>query len=247
MPPGLGIVNVGEMLALPGFVSEKPKNVNRLSFSAQELFRNVASMLDELVVCAIEKRTAAEFIATFDEVFPKYFDGALGLSLLARTAVPSHVLEVLGIEFFCEMEADFRDQGLTAFGATVRDQAIFATWTLRKIGDICKRIDQAHLASSLEKHDMDLFSQFVFHAMRTRFHLDCLSRSMRLRMPIYPDVLGKIMDGLRSAVNAYAWARRALDLRAPVAELEIAPVEWDDEDRQLLREATDDDVLPEPA
>src|ERR1700674_1329499 len=115
MPPGLGIMNVGEMLALPGLVSEKAKSVNRLPGSAQELFRNVATMLDEVVLYAIEQRTGAEFRAAFVEVFPKYFEGALGLSFLARTIVPKHVLETMSSEFFSEMEAAFREHGLTAF------------------------------------------------------------------------------------------------------------------------------------
>lgn len=244
MPQGLGAINVGEMLALPG-IGSKTKREERLSGSAQEIFRSVALALDEMVVCAIEKRTATEFSAIREAVFPKYFDAVLGLSYLARTMAPRHVLELLANEAFSEMEADFRDQGLVAFGAAVRDQAIFTAWTLRKIGDICQRVDDAPLASSLEKHDQDLFNQFVFHSIWTRFHLDCLAKSMLLKKPIYPDVLGIVIDGLRSAVNAYAWARRALDLRLPAEEAKVEPVEWDEEEQQLLREATYD-MLAEP-
>lgn len=246
MPRGLGIMNVGEMLALPGLVSEKAKSVNRLPGSAQELFRNVAALLDEMVLYAIEQRTSNEFEAAVAEVFPKYFEGALGLSFLARTIVPKHVLETMSSEFFSEIESDFREQGLNAFGAAVRDQAIFTAWTLRKISDICQRIDEAPLPTKLQKSDDDLFQNFAFHAMRTRFHLDCLFKSMHLNKPIYPDVLGLVIDGLRSAVNAYAWARSALDLRIPVVEPGATPVEWDEEEQQLLREATHD-FIQEPA
>jgi hypothetical protein len=245
MPQGLGIMNVGEMLALPGLASKKTKTTDRISISAQELFKNVAAMLDELVVCAIDRRTAAEFVATRDQVFQKYFEGALGLSFLARTMLPKHVLEVLGNESFSEMEAEFRDQGLSAFGAAVRDQAIFTAWTLRKISSICQRIEAAPLASILEKHDQELLNNFAVHSMRTRFSLDCLAKSMHLQKPIYPDVLEVVIDGLRSAVNAYAWARSALDLRVPSIEPEIGPVEWDDEDQQLLDEATCDMAEPQ--
>jgi hypothetical protein len=128
----------------------------------------------------------------------------------------------------------------------VRDQAIFTAWTLRKISDICQRIDGAPLASNLNEADSALHQRFAYHAMRTRFHLDCLFKSMHFQKPIYPDVLEVISSGLRSAVNAYAWARRALDLRVPALETQAAPIEWDDEERQLLREASDD-TLTEPA
>jgi hypothetical protein len=246
MPHGLGIMNVGEMLALPGLVTEKATSVKRLPGPAQELFRNVAMMLDEVVLYAIEQRTAPEFQSAVLEVFPKYFEGALGLSFLARSIVPKHVLETMSGEFFSEIESDFREQGLNAFGAAVRDQAIFTAWTLRKISDICQRIDETPLPASLEKSDRNSFQNFAIHAMRTRFHLDCLFKSMHFNKPIYPDVLGLVIDGLRSAVDAYAWARGALDLRIPVVEPAAAAVELDEEERQLLREATHD-YLAEPA
>jgi hypothetical protein len=47
-----------------------------------------------------------------------------------------------------------------------------------------------------------------------------------------------MIDGLRAAVNAYAWARRGLALRVREAEPDIAPVEWDSEDEDLLAEST---------
>lgn len=53
-----------------------------------------------------------------------------------------------------------------------------------------------------------------------------------------------MMDGLRSVVNAYGLARRLLDLIVPLPAPDVAPVEWDDEDRELLAEATSD-MLPE--
>jgi hypothetical protein len=246
MPRGMGAINVGEMLAVPGFASEKSKATKSLPKGVNALISNVLATLHQIVVYAIERRTAAEFLAARDEMFPQYFDAALGLSYLVRVIVPKHILEVLSSESFSEMEAEFRESGLAAFGTEVRDQAIFTAWTLRKISDICQQIDKAPLSTALRREDSDIFDQFVFYAMRTRFSLDCLSKSMSCQKPIYPEVLPIILDGLRSAVNSYACARRALDLRVPQLEPQIAAVEWDDEDAQLLREATFD-VLGEPA
>lgn len=246
MPRGLGVVNVGEMLALPGFVSEKTKTTKRLPGNAEELIGNVLATMSGLVVYAIEQRTGKEFLAARERVFPQYFDAALGLSYLVRVVVPKHVLEVLGSESFSEMEAEFREHGVTAFGVEIRDQAIFTAWTLRKISDTCQRVDDAPLSEGLKKSDSEIFGQFAYHAMVTRFNLDCLFKSMSFQKPIYPEVLPLVLDGLRAAVNTYALARRALDLRVPMAEPQVAVVAWDDEDDQLLREATYD-VLADPA
>ena len=54
-----------------------------------------------------------------------------------------------------------------------------------------------------------------------------------------------VIDGLRNAVNAYAWARRAYDLRVPCPQTDNLIVQWDEEDQQLLDEASFD-MIPEP-
>src|SRR5271165_6610911 len=210
MPKDLGAINVSDMLAFPSLPSER--SVKRLSVSADELIRNITSVADELVVRAIERRTAAEFVETRNEVFRKYFDAVRAYSDLARIVVPKHVLELLTTESLSQMEAEFGEHGLSAFGAAVRDQAIFTVWTMRKISDICRRINALSLAPELVEADLKPRTEYAFTAVYARFHLECLLKSMHLRKPIYPDVLSVVTDGLRAAVNAYTWAVRGLDL-----------------------------------
>ncbi len=153
----------------------------------------------------------------------------------------------LSHEAFSGMEAELREGALGAFGSAVRDQALFTVWTIRKIADLSERIGKAPALSRPQTvADFELFQNFALHTMMTGFNLDCLLRSMRLSKAIYPEVLEVIINGLRSVVNAYALVRRALDLRIPTLEQELSPVEWDDEDEALLREACAD-VITEPA
>jgi|SRR5271165_2713707 len=242
MPKNLGGMHVGEMLALIGLPSERQEK--RLSASAAQIIRCIASVVDELLTVVINRRTAAEFRATREELFPKYFHSVRALSDIARVVIPRHVLESIAAESFSRAEAELRDQGLEAFGAAVRDQAIFTVWTLRKISDLCQRIDGGKLTGELRESDHEIFQEYVYHAISSRFHLQCLLKSMEVQEPMYPEVLEAVIDGLRGAVNAYALARRALDLRVHPTESEIR-VKWDDEDQQLLNEATFD-MLAEP-
>ena len=57
---------------------------------------------------------------------------------------------------------------------------------------------------------------------------------------IYPDAMDPIADGLRSAVDAYAWIRQGVDLRMPAQEPIIEPIEYDEEDEELLRCSMED-------
>lgn len=240
MPQGLGTINVGGMLALPGFKLKQTTVANNISNNAEQLIENVLAMLDTLVVQAIESRSAVEFLETRERIFPQYYDTILGLSYLVQIAIPRDVLDVMNNESFAKIEASFQDRGLAAFGSDIRDQAIFTTWTLKKISVLCQRINRIPLNSDLKGSNSDIFNQFLFHAMCTRFSLDCLSKSMLLQKPIYPEVLPKIMDGLRNAVNTYVYIRRALDLRDEVPELSLDWTEWDDEDQILLDESSSD-------
>lgn len=178
-----GIIRAGEMLAFPGSVSER--SAKQISGSAEELIRNISGMTEDLVVSVIEKRTAAKFEATRSKVFPKYVDAVLALSSLIRILVPQQMIERLNREFFCELEGDLRDRGLIAFGAAVRDQAMFTVWTLRKISDFMSQIavvppnsdkDQQRVAAELAR-------ECIYHAIRTRFHVHCLVSSMASDTP----------------------------------------------------------------
>jgi hypothetical protein len=245
IPQGLGAVDVSEMLTVIGFVSERDKSAKNLPVNVDGIIERVQATLDELVCYAIEKRTAAEFRAAREQVFPKYFTAVLGLSHLVRVMVPKHTLEALSNESFSELEAEFREHGQSAFGLEVRDQAIFTAWTLRKISDTCRQINEA--PPPVEKStDAQLHEEFVVMSMYTRFSLDCLQKSMQLRKAIYPEVLPVVIDGLRAAVNVYALARCALDLRIPTTEPNVSSVEWDEEDKCLLEEATRE-LIAEPS
>ena len=56
------------------FVGVPSKAVTReISGSASEILKNIQGIIDGLLLQAIEKKTKAEFEATRDEVFRKYF------------------------------------------------------------------------------------------------------------------------------------------------------------------------------
>ncbi len=237
-------IGVGETLAFPG-TSERPAK-QQLSGSAEELMRNISSVLNDLVLSTIDKRTAADFKAARKDAFPKYSEAVMALATLIRIVVPQNVIEKLNREFFCELEANLRVKGLDAFGPALRDQAVFTVWTLRKISDL---LSQAATSAKTEQKPpqevAEILPQLLAFTIWTRFHVHCLIASIERQSALYPEVLESVIDGLRSAVNAYALSRRLLDALVPLSESNPAPVEWDGEDQQLLDEATHDLVSDE--
>jgi hypothetical protein len=244
LPPGLGAIGLREPIPFVGFPSKR--SAKQLSGSAEELVGNIASIIDQLMVSAIEKRTAVEFVAVWNEVFPNYTRIMCALGALSTALIPPLVLEQVTADSLCEMEAEFRDHALVAFGSAIRDQALFTVWTLRKITDLARQLSSAELTQDDKCKDNEFASSFIYHGLRMRFHLDCLLTSMKHKSPIYPEILASISDGLRSGVDAYAWIRQCVDLRTKTDEPVLPFVELDEEDREFL-DASARDMANEPA
>lgn len=251
MDAALAIQGVDQLFAqdrAPAFLASRPrKSARELSGATEDVFKGMTEALDHLLNGVIQKRTEAEFAAAFKESFPKYVDVILALSRFADAVVPSDVVQRIQWESFCEIEGDLREHGLAAFGRAVQEQTLFTVWTLRKINELLRQINSSKkVVPDLAKEDKEYSCNYMVNTLRANFSLDCLSIALRKRQAIYPEVLDELTDGLRAAVNAYAWVRRGTDLRLSKQEPLLEPVEWDDEDRQLLEEARRDDV-GEPA
>ena len=235
----LASIKPGKELAFIGLPSKR--SGKQLSGSVEELIRNVGSILDDLIASAIEKHNAADFRALWDEVFPNYARVMLSLSRIVSSIVPHSILVRINAESLSEMEANFRDHALSAFGPIIQDQAVFTVWTLRKIADLAEKISAAGtLEPALQKKDEEFCSLFTYHVLRSRFHLDCLAASMRSNRAIYPEVLEVISDGLRSAVDAYAWIKQGADLRVTPEETALEPIKMDEEDQEFLEASAHD-------
>jgi len=238
---------MNEALELPGCVVEQTtllglpaerSSKQQLSGSAVELIQTSATILDQLLIGVIEKRTAQDFKTAFDQAFPTYMQLILSLSGMISAIVPSATLAQLTSESFSELEADIREHAVEAFGADIRDRAVFTVWTLRKIAELLRTVSSGGKVKGGDRDKENEFrTHFLAHALRARFSIDCLTASMRFKRSIYPEALAVIADGLRSTVDAYAWIRQVADLRTPLDDSPVMPVNWDDEEQQLLNES----------
>jgi len=227
------LCNLGDLRALVGLPSKR--EASQLSVSVQEIFKVTTGVLDSLLVRAIEQKTAVDFVTARSAVFGDYWKATTALSGLAQVILQPRTIDRLVSESFSELEADFRGQGLIRFGAAARDQAMFTVWTLRKISRLLGKIHEAgDVPKSKKAADSKLAGEFSFFAAWSQFHLDCMIASIRFDKAINPDILDEISEGLRGAVNAYGLVRQGAELRIPVDEPTLAPIQWDDEDQELL-------------
>lgn len=235
-------VNLAELLKLVGLPSKTSQNERtaELVGRANESVRAVGSVIDDLVFAAIDKRTAEDFKSARGEVFPQYFFAMRALGDLARIVIPKATRARLSAEWFSELEADFRDRGPSTFGSDLAERGIFTVWILRKIHDLAHEITATTSPKESEAEDVAMATDFAFKGLWTRFHVDCLTKSMRDNRPPYPEVVEPIRDGLRTAVNTYACIRQWADLRNPKSELELGPIEWTDADELLLADSMED-------
>jgi hypothetical protein len=203
--------------------------------TANELFGSIQVILSRIVSDVIEKRTREEFCAAREAHFPQYVRVMLALSSLVSTVVPRPTVDRLTWESMSEMESEFRGEAISAFGKDICDQALFTIWTLRKVHNLASQIGQQHgPRKDLLEQDQRLATDFVWHILYSRFHLDCLNLALRTGTVIYPQPMEAISDGLRALVNAYAYVRQAVDLRSGRVEEEVINIDFDDEERELV-------------
>jgi hypothetical protein len=222
--------------AVAFLASRSKKFARQLTAPMGEVLNGFAGAIDQILLRVIEKRTAEEFSAAYSEYFPKYAAMTLSLSQAAHAIVPADVIEHLTRESICEVEADFRDRALEAFGADVRDQVMFTVFTLRKINELIAMISSSKPERSKREKDKEYCLNFNLNALRAHFALDCLSLALRQERAIYPEVMEELKDSLRAMVNAYAWARQGAAIRFPADEevLPFSDMGEDEEDRELL-------------
>lgn len=211
-------------------------SARELSGSNEELFKGIVSILNSLLLKAIDAQTSEEFVAARSAVFGDIWKTMRAMSNLARVVIPARTLERLSWEAFAELEADLMEQGLKRFGELAKDQAIFTVWAFRRISRLqAKIIDFGAVPRKMVSKDKELAKEFSFYAAWAQFHLECLAVSMRFNKTIHPEVLETICEGLRAAVNAYGLIRQGLDLRVPPQDdPTLAPYEWTVEDQELL-------------
>jgi hypothetical protein len=197
----------------------RAKNAKRsLAPSASDVLAGCADATNVILRTAIETRTKSEYDRVFNNLFPKYAALTWAISHFATAVIQRPLLEQLVRESICELEADFRDKGLAAFGAAVRDQAMFTVWTLRKINELTDQIVAVPVPSEKKAEDAEFSGKFNINALRAQFSLDCLNAALDCERAIYPEVLEQLIDGLRAMVDAYTWARRGLEIRIPSPE-----------------------------
>ena len=231
---GLAVLREAEEGILSFLASRSKRSARALSPSASDVFKGCSDAVRQLLCTTIEARSQADFGRVFESEFPKYVALILAMSNFARAVVPKPLIDRLTRESICEMEADFREKGLNAFGAAVRDQALFTVWTLRKINELVTQIVAVKPEEPKKKQDAEYCAHFNLNTFRAQFCLDCLNMALETGQPVYPEVLEELVDGLRAMVDAYAWARRGLEGRIPSQEPALTASALDEEDRDLM-------------
>ena len=232
------IGNTNDGVTLLGLPTERSAK-RRMSASADEVAKTIGVVLDEMIVDVIQERTAAGFLNAANNALPRYAEMVLAFARIVTALVPRDKIARMASESFSELEADLRAHGVASFGSDMSERAVFTVWTLRKISSLMDVIERSEQANGHEDREERFARSFLVHALRARFHVDCLTTAMKTGRTLYPDVLPMIDDGLRSAVNAYAWVKQAVDLRNPTDEADL-PDYWTEEDQALVDESMGD-------
>src|SRR2546422_7281923 len=91
-PAGMPVsLTSSEGIRLLGLPAEKSAQ-KELSGSADEIVKTIAFLLNQMVMAAIDKRTAQEFTDAKHVVFPQYVQLVLSFATIVSTIVPKATL-----------------------------------------------------------------------------------------------------------------------------------------------------------
>ncbi len=237
LPHTLAFPDVHSGVGVLGLPAEHAAK-RQLVGSTERIVKNLSSILNDMILDVIERRTAEDFTIAVENALPDYVALVLSYARIVATMTPHETIFRVTNESFSEFEADIRQHGVKAFGGYLRDRAVFTVWTLRKTTSLLEQLRGSVAACDLEK-DAEFLSHFVVSALTARFNVDCLRASMSSGRPIYPEVQPVIDDGLKYAVNAYAWIKQAVDLRVPLADVSLGDY-WTSEDDAIVKESMND-------
>src|SRR5579862_1145780 len=152
------------------------RSARELSLPLEEVFRGASAAFEQMVATVIESRNAQEYDEVVSKVFSNYVALSIALSQIAEVIVPKEAFERMTRESICELESDFRAKALTMFGSSVKEQALFTIWTIRKIHDLVPRLRSGQiLDESKSEEDKDFNRRFTVSSLVAYFALDCLN------------------------------------------------------------------------
>lgn len=213
--------------------------LERLQRPLAEISEQLYRQLIDMSLQAANAPTVEDFRKIRDRLFPSYMKLTTALSNTIRAKLDDVDLPALVDASFDALESRIGKKGTPYFGDEITQEIVFSISTLRSAHRWLP-----HLATSakpekevLLEEDRELCHRFSVTVTWCHFHLEGIMAVLWKGHTIEPDVLQELLDGLRSAVMAYAYVRRALDLRGHLDERYKGElnVPWDADDEALAR------------
>ncbi|HKM48239.1 MAG TPA: hypothetical protein VJX69_11660 [Terriglobales bacterium] len=188
---------------------------------------------------------AAKSKAAFVSLRKKMFNDYANLSFIIANSFSGITVEkrqVATRDGFKLVEHIMHTKGTPRLGCETVREAIFCLDTLRRAQRlVCELQSRGKVPLELKDKDEELSANFTFSALWAHLHLDCVRLIVtKSNHGVEKDVLEVIMDGARSAVMAYSFARQGLELRTKQDTYLVEGGPLDQEDRELLEESYSD-------
>jgi hypothetical protein len=194
--------------------------------------------LCDLIKSLTSSKSADEFVARRDRLFPQYMDLMLGLGRILNALIDRAELNRRVKAQLEAAEKFFSEASERLCPAHLKDQALFSLWELGKVVDLGDFINsRPPLPEAKREEDMRLAAKCTTELLLGRLHLDCLGYAISTKTVLPTELHEILSDGMRHFVNGHIAIRFGAQLRqeaVPEAEVTLLPL--DDEDRVYLLE-----------
>lgn len=196
-----------------------------------EIGQRIAGQMHDICLDLLACTTVKELRSKREKVFPLIFRFAKALTHILLITVEPKDYPRLIERSLTESRNKFVSEGSQYFGDEECKEVLFAIATLKSAQRLIPLIISNKPSDAAK--DAEFSEQYAFANVWAGFHLDCLQLALSRREPLSKDILHELLDGLCVSVEAYSYARAALDLRGINLPSEKLKASWDEEDEAL--------------
>lgn len=190
------------------FEEQVPKN---LLPALSSLCRKMQNSIFKSLIGASTKE---EFSDVRRSHFGDYVKLSISMGGLLSSAIDPTLIESLNALGFDRAQELIRERGdVLPWLEGGAEEAEFCVSTLQRAYSLLPDVLECQVSYELEGTDRNLASEFSRSALWAQMHLDTLMASLKNVWMPNETVLNEILVGMRSAVDAYAAVREAVDLR----------------------------------
>lgn len=227
-------------LNMDGPLPSIPESItSQMESDPARILRMLTAKLESIPFRLVRCESELEFESLRNEEFGKYVRLCVSASSFLKAELDLDQIQRITKDAFAQYCEMFESEP-SKIDRNALDEIAFSVSTLRRAYALLERIHRIDPPKQDLAKDRELSAVFMYWALYSQLHLDCLRTSVTRKLSVAEGVLPVILRGLRTSLMAYSYAKQGVRLRECEPQLQLSAENWDEEDKLLAEESTNE-------